>query len=203
VDSMTCSVLPKMDILRFLSGLYEWCPPNECIYSSAARNGHFDIIQWAHDQGLLFDYYLCYFAAKNKHYDILKWALRMVAGAIQIRARTCCKWISRHVKVGPRRRLSMDESTCSEAASRAFGYPDLGTDEWLSVDRMTTYKAAEKGHLDILIWARSNGCPWNSGTSAVAARSGHLGILQWVRLNGCPWILKRLSMQPQMDMQKY
>jgi hypothetical protein len=48
-------------------------------------------------------------------------------------------------------------------------------------------QAAKAGHLEILQWARANGCPWNEETCAGAARCGHLEVLQWARANGCPW----------------
>jgi hypothetical protein len=47
--------------------------------------------------------------------------------------------------------------------------------------------SAHNGHLDVLKWARANGCPWNWRTCAAAARNGHLEVLQWARANGCPW----------------
>jgi hypothetical protein len=47
--------------------------------------------------------------------------------------------------------------------------------------------AAKHGHLDILVWARSQGCPWNTITCAEAARGGHLKVLKWAYKNGCPW----------------
>eukprot|EP00951_Prasinocladus_malaysianus_P022515 scaffold188889_cov44-Prasinocladus_malaysianus.AAC.1 len=47
--------------------------------------------------------------------------------------------------------------------------------------------AAESGHLEVLKWARENGCPWNEHTCAYAAWGGHLEVLQWARENGCPW----------------
>ncbi len=47
--------------------------------------------------------------------------------------------------------------------------------------------AAWGGHLEVLQWARSQGCPWNSDTCANAARGGHLKVLQWARSQGCPW----------------
>ncbi|MDC1215742.1 ankyrin repeat domain-containing protein [bacterium] len=47
--------------------------------------------------------------------------------------------------------------------------------------------AARGGHLEVLHWARANGCPWNSGTFMNAAKSGHLEVLQWLRANSCPW----------------
>ena len=47
--------------------------------------------------------------------------------------------------------------------------------------------AARYGHLEVLQWARHNGCPWHDWTCALAAENGHLEVLQWARLNGCLW----------------
>ena len=55
---------------------------------------------------------------------------------------------------------------------------------WNSV---TCDGAAGGGHLELLQWARANGCDWNSGTCYAAAEGGHLEVLQWARANGCPW----------------
>ncbi len=43
------------------------------------------------------------------------------------------------------------------------------------------------GHLEVLQWARSQGCPWDEDTCAHAARGGHLEVLEWAREQGCPW----------------
>ena len=47
--------------------------------------------------------------------------------------------------------------------------------------------AARGGHLEVLKWARANGCPWDGRTCAFAAEGGHLEVLKWARANGCPW----------------
>jgi hypothetical protein len=62
--------------------------------------------------------------------------------------------------------------------------------------------AASGGHLEILKWARANGCHWDKNppwdannywrfwdndTCANAAAGGHLGVLQWAHENGCWW----------------
>ena len=47
--------------------------------------------------------------------------------------------------------------------------------------------AALNGHLEVLKWARENGCEWNSNTCANAALNGHLEVLKWARENGCEW----------------
>jgi hypothetical protein len=48
-------------------------------------------------------------------------------------------------------------------------------------------EVASLGHLEVLKWARENGCEWDSGTCAYAAQGGHLEVLKWARENGCDW----------------
>ncbi|CAN0532375.1 unnamed protein product, partial [Ectocarpus sp. 12 AP-2014] len=45
--------------------------------------------------------------------------------------------------------------------------------------------AAENGHLEVLVWARENGCPWNERTCVNASRGGHDDVLRWAIANGC------------------
>ena len=54
-------------------------------------------------------------------------------------------------------------------------------------DASTCTHAALGGHLDVLMWARENGCEWNSDVYYRAATQGHLHILEWALANGCPW----------------
>lgn len=51
----------------------------------------------------------------------------------------------------------------------------------------TCSAAASGGHLEVLQWARSQGCPWDSDTCSAAALNGHLALLQWARSEDCPW----------------
>ena len=46
---------------------------------------------------------------------------------------------------------------------------------------MTCAYAAQNGHLEVLQWARQNGCEWTSLTCTYAAENGHLEVLQWAR----------------------
>ena len=46
---------------------------------------------------------------------------------------------------------------------------------------------ARGGHLAVLQWAREHGCPWDHGTCEHAAVGGHLEVLQWAREHHCPW----------------
>ena len=38
-----------------------------------------------------------------------------------------------------------------------------------------------------LAWAKEMGCRWDASVCAVAARGGHLEVLKWARAQGCPW----------------
>ena len=48
-------------------------------------------------------------------------------------------------------------------------------------------------HLDVLKWARGNGCDWDSNTFTYTALNEHLDVLKWARDsliifgNDCPW----------------
>jgi len=80
-----------------------------------------------------------------------------------------------------------DESTCAEAAKGGH----LEVLQWARAngcpwDWRTCMYAAQNGHLEVLQWARANGCPWDETTCLYAAGNGHLEVLQWVHANGCP-----------------
>ena len=79
----------------------------------------------------------------------------------------------------PRRR----EATWSPSGARCEWARQPPRCEW---DEETCEAAAKGGHLEVLQWARQNGCPWNELTCSAAA-GGHLDVLQWAHENGCPW----------------
>ena len=42
-------------------------------------------------------------------------------------------------------------------------------------------------HLEVLKWARAQGCPWDQlAVVREAAYNGHLEVLQWARAQGAP-----------------
>jgi hypothetical protein len=43
--------------------------------------------------------------------------------------------------------------------------------------------------MEVVKWARENGCPWDHKTSTYmpSAQGGHLEILKWAREHWCPW----------------
>ena len=63
-------------------------------------------------------------------------------------------------------------------------------------DVYTCSYAADGGHLEVLKWARANRCPWNEWTCSCAAIGGHLEVLQWAISNGCPYDRNYLCSMP-------
>ena len=47
--------------------------------------------------------------------------------------------------------------------------------------------AAGNGNLEVLKWIRDNGCAWNNWTCRNAAAKGNLEVLKWAHENGCEW----------------
>ena len=137
----------------------KWRGCSSWVCSAAARNGHLDILKWAHEHGCPWGEETCSWAARNGHLEILKWAREHD-----------CPW---------------DWDTCSGAAlnghlevlkwAREHGCP------W---DEDTCSGAAQNGHFEILKWARENDCPWDADECAIEARkSGHSKIVEWIREN--------------------
>jgi hypothetical protein len=50
---------------------------------------------------------------------------------------------------------------------------------------LTCAYAAENGHLECLVYAHENGCPWDGDVCAKAAEKGHLDCIKYAHENGC------------------
>jgi hypothetical protein len=48
-------------------------------------------------------------------------------------------------------------------------------------------RAASRGSVRLLKWARENNIAWDAHTCYCAAKYGHLPALQYLHENGCPW----------------
>ena len=54
----------------------------------------------------------------------------------------------------------------------------------LLMDAETFKWAALRGHLMVLKWLRSEGCPWDESACSGAAEGGQLETLKWLRSKG-------------------
>lgn len=50
-----------------------------------------------------------------------------------------------------------------------------------------------RGQIDLLRWARSMGCPWDTHVCIEAARRGDLDLLSWTASLGCPYTFKTMN----------
>ena len=93
----------------------------------------------------------------------------------------------RHVRVSSRRVRCIDisPSLVYRANSRTPHSTTITLESHYHEN--TCSRAAEEGHLEVLQWARSEGCPWDNRTCSEAAGGGRLAVLQWARSQGCPW----------------
>ena len=80
------------------------------------------------------------------------------------------------------------EDVCNKAAARGC----VRLLKWARENNLdwsagTCAYAALRGHLPALKYLHENGCPWDSVTCYFAAQHGHLPALQYLHENGCPW----------------
>jgi hypothetical protein len=139
------------------------CPWDEWTCAGAAKGGHLEILKWLRANDCPWDERTCSGAAYGGHLEVLQWGARerLPVGREDVR--------------GAQRRAATWRCFSGRARTAARG------------DEYTCKYAAYGGHLDILKWARANGCPWGRTTCAFAAEGGHLEVLQWARENDCPW----------------
>ena len=86
----------------------------------------------------------------------------------------------------------MREPTAEELFSAACESGHLEMLKWLRSegcpwDEWTCYGAAQGGHFEVLKWLGSEGCPWDEKACEAAAKGGHFEVLKWLRSEGCPW----------------
>ena len=89
--------------------------------------------------------------------------------------------------LGARAVLGMEESPVLQlrmVTSRCSSAQDPPC-PWYSEN--VCFLAALHGHLEVLRWARSQGCPWNKSLTWTAAMSGQLKVLVWLIKEECPY----------------
>lgn len=153
----------RVDLLRMAVNLGVFAFPCQTF---AAEIGSVKILEWYDSEiNKIFPNHVGYVAAKRGHWKVLDWL---------IKKNSCldCSVIVGAVEFG---NLEIVQKL------KAYGC------QWSNA---VCEIAAEKGHLEILKWSRSNPedlCPWNEETSKFAARGGDLEALKWLKEQNCPW----------------
>lgn len=157
----------------------------------ACVNGQLNILKWALDHEFEWDNYYIETASSHGHLNILIWFLsngyidshdqvNIVESAIKQNHVHILEWAIQSNFIWP-------YDACPVAAFhghlRALQLARSVQRQWLN----TCEAAAACGNLDVLKWARSQGCPWDYTTCLAAARNGHLHVLIWARAEGCRW----------------
>lgn len=77
-----------------------------------------------------------------------------------------------------------DQQTANEACSAGH----IHILQWCQSSGCPMYRvsdlAAEESRIDVLAWCRDNYVPWDSVTFS---HTHDVGVAEWLRANGCPW----------------
>ena len=136
--------------------------PTFAVCREAAKAGHLEILEWAHEHDCPWDNGTCWEAAVGGHFECLTYAHEHG-----------CPW---------------DKGTCWEAAVRGhlecLTYAHEHGCPW---DETTCSHAALYGNLNCLTYAHEHGCPWDRHTCRKAVFGERFECLAYARRHGCPW----------------
>jgi len=188
----------RLEILkwfRLINGEHwNWQQSDDIWCSSAAENGHLDVLIYLHDNGCKADTVSCYTSAtRGGHLEILRW----------LDKNGCPKDESVFAHAAEQGRLEivryLHETGCPWDQWACF-YAVGGSDEDNNLellrylhengcdwDELTCRKAAEQGHFRVLQYLHENGCPWDDIVCDGAVSHGHLDVLKYLHENGCYW----------------
>lgn len=147
----------------------------ESCCAAASERGHLSCLQYLHEHGYSFDSMTLRKAIENNHQSCALYAMMH------------CENKSIGVEILYQRKI-----TKLSAALAFLGYLDclqyLVTQQPSSImiDQCTA-AAAESGHLEVLKFLRSYGCPWTRATTREAAGGGHIDCLRYAHEHGCAW----------------
>lgn len=188
-----CPNLAAEGNLAFLKRAHMFGFPLQGVAYSAARHGHFHILEWIlEDWPSLMNSDAYAGAIKSNNWHVLKW-LRlhkcpMSADILQLLINSknfdMVKWA-----------LENEFPMKYEALELAARHGDLEMFEhlerncpkdWIRSPSICA-NAAAGGQLHMLQWLQRNGYPINSDACKHAALNGHWEVLNWLRENNCPW----------------
>ena len=171
------------------------CPWNERTGYGAVWGGHIHVVRWCFENGCPWDVYTCASAAGAGHLEVLQYLRQNQCpwneetcssaagrGHLEVTALftrwliSVCVWVCLAGCDSPLASLAGDCGHSRRWHCRA-GIAGLRTPYgWL---RLTL-------PLQVLIWARANGCRWDANTLKLATERGWRATAKWALENGCP-----------------
>ena len=164
------------------------CPWGGGVCSAAARGGHLEVLQYARANECPWDEDTCSSAAVKAIWMCCSGPGQTDALGKKARAQPlpveaiwmCCSGPGQTDVRGMKARA---EPLPVEAIWMCCSGP--GQTDALGMKARVCF-AAHGGHLEVLQWARANGCPWDETTCEAAVARGHLDVVQWAKENDCP-----------------
>lgn len=163
-----------------------------------ARMGRLEILEYIYKNGYSYSECLAADAAEGGHVKVLDWMkIEKIPFCMKYRARAArsgklevLKWsINNHDSVNlSTTNLHKDffESLCEDAA--LGGHLDilvwLKSQKFYWEDWIIPWSAAKNGHVHILIWAKENGCEFKKAICDMAVESGEFEALKWLYMEG-------------------
>lgn len=176
--------------------LFKWLiengfPHDETVCLYIAQTGNLELFKWARSAGCQCDEFVCVEAAKDpKRYDILRFAIENKSRVNS----DICRYLARNgdlemIKWARKAGCPWNENVCIEAAKDRKKYDILRfaiENKCPVISPEICSQLAANGDLEMLMWARKAGCPWDENVCIEASNHGHYDVLVWAHQNGCP-----------------
>jgi hypothetical protein len=187
-DATTCheaAVGGRMECIRYAHE--KLCPWDAPTCALAARFGQLEMLQWLREHHCPWDKMTCTFAVRGGHVAVLRWARDHH-----------CEWEDGHGIILHGHLGIWDEAAEAGSMDCLRYVHDSGATPHRISDPEPCSHAAQRGHLDVLVYLRSLPIPypWDADTSRRAAANGQLRCLQFMHrqisasvsiADNCPW----------------
>ena len=180
-----------LEELQLLAGTRMPCdqPWDKRVCEAAALQGHMATIQWLWDRvpSSFWDE-ACMHALNGHHAHVIRWLLHQTPPPPFVPRRPLGGWLLRG-SAGPYPCDPTDNCIGWTVLGYHSQLPSQGLLEQIPVDPYACRQAAAINHMELMVYLRKKGYPWDARSCNLAAANGHLRMLRWLRGQTlpCPW----------------